>query len=63
MDEGGTTAGVAVGRITAAEDRRFNEYYGGRIGVFGFLACPESLPLPLSPMVMPLSSAPGWQSL
>lgn len=26
----------AVGRISAAEDRRFNEHYGSRIGFFGF---------------------------
>lgn len=31
--------------------------------VFGFLGFPASLPLPLSPMVMPFFLAPGWQPL
>ena len=28
--------GTPVGRISAAVNRRFNEYYGSRIGFFGF---------------------------
>ena len=33
--------GMTVGRISAAVNRRFNEYYGSRIGFFGFFETVE----------------------
>ncbi len=31
--------GRVVGRVSAAENRRFNDHYGSRIGFFGFFEC------------------------